>query len=76
MPDRYRENADRELVEKQAEQIEESIAAQRRIVDGLEATGKDATDSRGFLAVLLRCRNLRRAKASSFARGKARKTRS
>ena len=53
--------AENDLTEKQTEELEESIAAQARIVQGLK--DQDATTARAFLEVLLKCRDdLRRPK--------------
>jgi len=56
---------DLELSLKQATELEESIAAQSRIVQELK--DRDATTAQEFLEVLLNCRDdLRRPKAKSF----------
>jgi len=63
---------DLELSLKQATELEESIAAQSRIVQ--ELRDRDATTAQEFLEVLLKCRDdLRQPKARSFEVDKARK---
>jgi hypothetical protein len=59
------------LSRKQTEEIEESIASQRRIVEDLEAKGEDTAAAKNFLEVLIQCRNLRRPKATSRVPRKA-----
>jgi hypothetical protein len=58
-------DADDDLAQKQIEEIEETIATERRIVDELTARGEDTTIARKVLDALLTCRNLRRARAAS-----------
>ena len=58
-----------DLARKQTEEIEESIASQRRIVEDLEAKGEDTRVARSFLEVLIQCRNLRRPKRTSLKTG-------
>ena len=65
MPDQSLEDAGADLAEKQAAEVEESIAAQRRIAEELQEQGEDTTAAKGFLEVLLACRNFRRARARS-----------
>jgi len=63
---------DLELSLKQATELEESIAAQTRIVQELK--DQDATTAQAFLELLVKCReDLRRPKARSYAPKKARK---
>jgi hypothetical protein len=63
---------DLELSLKQATELEESIAAQTRIVQELK--DQDATTAQAFLELLVKCReDLRRPKARSCAPKKARK---
>jgi hypothetical protein len=65
MPHSSGECNERDLAHKQTEEIEVSIASQRRILEDLTARGKDTTDARRFLEVLIRCRDLRLRKATS-----------
>jgi hypothetical protein len=51
---------DPDLSLKQATELEESIAAQSRIVEDLKAKGEDTT-AQEFLEVLLKCRDDLRA---------------
>ena len=74
MPDRSEADTERDLAHKQTEEIEMSIAAQRRIIDDLAARGKDTTDARNFLEVLIRCRDLRLRRATSGVPRPGRKT--
>ena len=61
---------DLELSLKQATELEESTAAQSRIVQELK--DRDATTARAFREVLLKCRDdLRRPKAKSFGGSRA-----
>jgi hypothetical protein len=58
-------DTDSDLAEKQATELEESIAAQTRIVQELK--DQDATTAQAFLELLLKCRDdLRRPRAKSF----------
>ena len=74
MPHKSGEDSVRDLAQKQTEEIEASIASQRRILEDLTARGKDATDARRFLEVLIRCRDIRLRKATSRAARQARPT--
>jgi len=53
-------DADDDLAQKQTEEIEEAIAAQRRVVEELKAEGKNTAIARKVLDALLTYRNLRR----------------
>jgi len=74
MPDKSGTDTERDLAYKQTEEIEMSIAAQRRIIDDLAARGKDTTDARNFLEVLIRCRDLRLRRTTSRMPRPVRKT--
>jgi len=74
MPDKSGTDSERDLAHKQTEEIEMSIAAQRRIIDDLAARGNDTTDARKFLEVLIRCRDLRLRRATSGMPRPPRKT--
>jgi len=59
------EKESRELDDKQSAELEDSIAAQERIVDGLKGQPEKARPARRFLQTLLACRKLRRRNAAS-----------
>ena len=73
MSDKLPEDTDVDLARKQAAELEESIVAQRGIVEDLKAKGEDTTEAREFLEVLLTCRSVRRPRARSYIAKKARK---
>ena len=47
---------ERDLARKRTEEIEASIALLGRLIGALTASGKDTTDAKKFLELLIRCR--------------------